>query len=135
MNIAQVKQTYGLSAKVLAQPGLLNNDDYHNSISRSAKEMVSQNKEHFIYETQWVSGTCLWNPPQPVSATYVIASGPEPCQNKHGDEYPIWQVMSCDDDDIVITTFSYSSRDEALSKGESMARKLNVEFVNDAGFA
>lgn len=66
-------------------------------------------------------------------ATCVIFDGPEPAQNRDGDEIPMWTVCAADDDgEPVGTVYEVYSfvRAEALAK--RMADERGLEYVCDA---
>ena len=66
---------------------------------------------------------------------YFVADGPYPTQDRWGDEYPVWVVAGCDNDDCEVKVVEYSSRSEAIRIAAAAAKKYNVEFVNEAGLA
>jgi len=76
-----------------------------------------------------------WKVYDPRMVAYIIATGPEPTIDKHGDEYPIWFLTRCDanEDDIMHTT--YFTFDGLMKAAVDLADKLNVPLENEASEA
>lgn len=66
------------------------------------------------------------------NVAYILITGPEPYQDSHGDEQPIWHLFYCDSDDNEIIYTSFFTYEALVKTGEKIARKLNVPFENEA---
>lgn len=65
--------------------------------------------------------------------TYVSFDGPEPVQNRDGDEVASFSVNLCDDDDDVVQSYGpIYSYGKALKLAQDIARDRKLEFVNNA---
>lgn len=64
---------------------------------------------------------------------YVSFYGPEPVQNRDGDEYPEWSVsLMSDNDDEPIKSYTVTSYDAGFALAAKIAKDRKIEFVNDA---
>lgn len=63
---------------------------------------------------------------------YVCFSGPEPVQNRDGDEIPVWCVQIMLNDDEELKCYTVHSFERAHTLGLKIAADRNIEFVNDA---
>jgi hypothetical protein len=69
-------------------------------------------------------------------AKAISVIGPEPKQNRYGDEYPVWVVGPIDNDgEPVGKQYEVTNRERAISLGQKMAADRRLEFVNEAGYA
>jgi len=75
-----------------------------------------------------------WKVYKPEMVAYIHVWGPEPVQDKHGDEVPYWYVGRFDSDDNEILSTSYTSSDSAVKSAIAAADKLDVELINEAGY-
>ena len=66
------------------------------------------------------------------NVAYIVAFGPEPYQDKHGDEQPMWHLSRCDADENEILNTTYFTFDAIIEAGENLAQRLNIPFENEA---
>lgn len=73
-----------------------------------------------------------WKVYKTTMVAYIVTTGPQPYQDGHGDEQPVWYLLRYDSDDNEIMHTCYYSYDEVVEAGERISEELGVPLENQA---
>lgn len=73
-----------------------------------------------------------WKVYKSESVSYIVLTGPQPEQDRYGDEQPVWYLIRYDSDDNEITHTTYYYYDDLIKMGEALAKSLGVPLENQA---
>ena len=76
-----------------------------------------------------------WKVYDPRMVAYIVATGPEPTIDEHGDEHPNWFLTRCDANENYIMHTTYFTYDGLMKAATELADKLNVPLENEASEA